>query len=318
MKIKTTRFGAALALAVYLGPAALAVSFVSTAFALCPGHTAASVSAAGMTEFFPELGGWTKEGEPEIYAPDNLFEYIDGAADLYLSYAFEELAMTSYTSGEKRSLTVEVYRHGDLRNAFGIYSQERPKDGRFVAIGTEGYYDTGVLNFFHGRYYVKVTGFYLEEEDERTLTAVATEVAERLGGEPLFPEALQCFPAEGKLAHSERFLALDVLGHSFLRSAFAADYETDGSALRVFLIEGKDEADAQKMLDGYVELAGKSGPVVDENGTFRFRDPRRSSDEPVHLRKVGRYMWGLFTTDTATADSYIEALENNLREHGLI
>jgi hypothetical protein len=292
--------------------------WTAVAAALCLVPPTALGAPGGMTEFFPDLDGWTKEDDPELYSPDNLFEYIDGAADVYLSYAFEELAMVSYVSGEKRSLTVEIYRHRDLRDAFGIYSQERPQKGNFVAIGTEGYYDKGVLNFFHGRYYVKVTGFYLGEDDERTLTKAAGEVAKRLGGEPVFPEALACFPPEGKIAHTECFLALDVLGYGFLHSAYAADYDIDGSTTRVFLIEGKDESDAQKMFDGYVGLAGKSGPVVVENGIYRFDDPLRSSGEPMNLRIAGRFVCGLFMSDAARAGATIEAIEKNLRAHRLI
>jgi len=318
MKVKTTRFGAALVLAVYLGPAALATSFVSTAFALCPGHTAVSASHAGMTGFFPELDGWAKEGEPAVYTADNLFEYIDGAADLYLTYAFEELAEQSYTGGEKRSLTVEIYRHRELRDAFGIYSQERPKDGRFMAIGTEAYYDKGVLNFFHGPYYIKITGFYLEEDDERTLTTAAEEVARRLEQKPVFPEVLACFPPESKIAHTECFIAANVLGYGFLHSAYAADYDIGGATTRVFIFEGKDESDARKMFDEYVGLPGTPEPVVGEDGITRFVDMLRSSLVPMNLRTEGRFLLGVFTSDAAAARSIIEAIEKNLKTHKLI
>ncbi len=287
------------------------------------GTAAALASPPDMTQFLPELDGWTKEGEPSLYTPDNLFEYIDGAADLYLSYAFEELAMASYAGGGKRSLTVEIYRHSDLRDAFGIYSQERPRDGRFVAIGTEGYCDTGVLNFFHGPYYVKVTGFYVGEDDEKTLAAAAEDVARRLGKDAAFPEVLACFPAEGKIAHSESFIAADVLGYGFLHSAYTADYSGIGEKageppVRVFIFEGKDEADARKMFDAYTGTAPKSEPAVVETGISRFQDMLRSSMVPMNLRTRGRFLWGVFMTDAREARSIIGAVEKNLEARGLV
>jgi hypothetical protein len=274
--------------------------------------------ADDMTRFFPDMEGWTKDGDPATYLPDNLFEYIDGAADVYLSYEFEELATLTYDRGEKKSLSIDIYRHGDLRNAFGIYSQEKPRNGRFLRIGTEGYYEQGVLNFFHGPYYVKLVGFYLGEEDEKTLTAAATEVAKRLGGESGFPKALECFPDKGKIQHSERFLAQDVLGHGFLHSAYAADYEVGGSNVSVFLFEGKDENDANDMLEKYVGLARAAGSVTEAKGTYRFDDPRRGSAERVNLRKAGRYLWGLSAADPRTADLFLDAIGENLKSHGLI
>ena len=153
-------------------------------------HAGVAGDAGDMKGLFPDLDGWSRDGEPESYFPESLFEYINGAADVYLSYEFEELATLSYDSGEKSSLTIDIYRHGDLRNAFGIYSQEKSRSADFVSIGTEGYHDEGVLNFFHGPYYVKIMGFYLGENDKPLLTSVAQKIAGKLEGDPRFPEAL--------------------------------------------------------------------------------------------------------------------------------
>jgi len=272
-----------------------------------------------MTALFPDLDGWKKDGAPQMYYPESLFEYINGAADVYVSYGFEELAALNYDSGEKRSLTVDVYRHSNLRNAFGIYSQEKPVDGNFRSIGTEAYYDKGVLNFFHGGYYVKLMGFYLEDDDESILTDLAGSIAERLGGEPAYPPVLACFPAKGKIAHSERYLARDVLGHSFLHGAFAADYEIGDETVRIYIIETDDESASAKMLEKYFEVAGTDGskPVVNK-GTYRFVDPRRSSSGPMNLRMSGKHIWGLFTDDAEVAEAYLAETETNLKKAGLI
>ena len=272
-------------------------------------------------KLLPDIDGWTRDGEAQIFTPETLFEYIDGAADAYLGYEFEELATAAYNGENKRSITVEVYRHADLRNAFGIYTQERPQQGDFVSIGTEGYYDTGILNFFHGPYYVKVMGFRLADEDQAILTAAAKDVAARIGGTPSFPELLACFPAEGRVARSERYIARDVLGHGFLHCAYAADYETNGAVVRLFLFEGKDEADARKMLDDYLKLAGAGSSRRPEPSgkteTYRFKDPRRTADDPASFRLSGRFFWGMFATDS-TASSYLDRLETSLKARGLV
>lgn len=289
-----------------------------TVACLLPCSAAGATGAEDMAGLFPDLDGWTKDGSPEFFSPENLFEYINGAADLYLTYEFEELAALSYDGGGKRSLSIDIYRHADLRNAFGIYSQERPQEGKFLPIGTEGYYDSGLLNFFHGRYYVKLIGFELGKEDEKVLTEVASGIAKRLGGDRAFPAALDCFPAEGKVERSERFIAQDVLGHGFLHGAYAADYEVDGAGVRVFLIEGTDEADAGAMLEKYLELARSGGVVMTDGTVWRFSDPRRTSAGLFHLKSAGRYLWGLSSNDVKTADRLLGAIENNLKSRGFI
>jgi hypothetical protein len=281
----------------------------------------ASDQTSGTPSLLPDLQGWTKEGEPASYSPDDLFEYIDGAADAYLSYEFEELSAVSYDGGEKRSISIEVYRHLGLRNAFGIYSQERSSKAKFMAIGTEGYYETGVVNFFHGPYYVKVAGFNLGEDDEKILTDAARTVAARIGGDSRFPAVLECFPPGGRIDHSERYFARDIMGHGFLRCAYSADYGSVGETARVYIFEAGSSDELERMLVAYAQYAGgvtEADWLPDSSGGYRFADPLRRSGGPMRLRASGRYAWGMFEDDSEATESLLGAIEKNLRERRLI
>ena len=66
----------------------------------------------------------TIRGNPD-FSPKTLFEYINGDADLYLMYDFQELKVAEYLNEKKASVIVDVYRHKTPTHAFGIYSQER-------------------------------------------------------------------------------------------------------------------------------------------------------------------------------------------------
>ena len=37
---------------------------------------------------FPDVEGWEKTSEVKTYTPDNLWEYINGAADQFIEYGF--------------------------------------------------------------------------------------------------------------------------------------------------------------------------------------------------------------------------------------
>jgi len=123
------------------------------------------------TFVFPEMVGWTQDGKPQVFSPKTLYEYINGAADLYLTYEFQDLNVVDYKGEGKAAVTVEVYRHGDSTQAFGIYSQERLANARFLDIGAQGYQEPNVLNFVVGPYYVKINGYSTGAEDERTMLA---------------------------------------------------------------------------------------------------------------------------------------------------
>ena len=55
-----------------------------------------SASDGGQYSPFPQITGWKKSGEIRIFLPKNLYDYIDGGADLYLKYDFQELQVAEY------------------------------------------------------------------------------------------------------------------------------------------------------------------------------------------------------------------------------
>lgn len=270
-------------------------------------------------EYFPDLEGWREDESPAVYNPETLYEYIDGAADIYLNYDFRELASLYYERDENQGISVDVYRHSTRRNAFGIYSQERPRDSDFIDVGTQAYYDKGILNFYLGVYYVKIAGFSLGDEDESILESLAKRVAARLDERPGFPETLAALPDSGRIPNSEKYIAMSFMGHGFLKSAFVADYKVGDGEFDVFIIEAEDETEAQDMVKSYVELARKKGQAVDSEGSFyRFTDPYQSSKGKVNLMIEGNYVWGMLSDDASVYEYYLEEIEKGLREEELL
>ena len=159
---------------------------------------------ANMTRIFPELADFQKKGNPEEYHPDNLFEYINGAAEVFLSYDFEKLVTLSYKNKLNQSLTIDVYRHSNINNGFGIYSQEKPQKGNFISIGSQGYYEKGIINFFKGSYYVKLSGFDLGENDQELLGNAARAIAKKLESTINFPLSLKGFPEENRIKNQKK------------------------------------------------------------------------------------------------------------------
>jgi hypothetical protein len=277
-------------------------------------------ASGGMETLFPHLNGWTQKGKIDTYTPDTLYEYINGAADVFLGYDFRELASATFEDVQKASFTVDIYLHNNPTNGFGIYSAEKPPVGPFIPIGTQGYYEKGVLNFLKGSYYVKISGFDLGEQDESVLKQAARQVAQKLEGENRFPQTMESFPGEGKIPHSERYIARNFLGHSFLHSAFTADYDKDGRPMQVFLMEADDEKDARKIIDSYLNFVkGKGMKVETPAANFhRFQDPYYRSSGMMHMKQKGKYVWGLFCKSPSAADMFIKKIENNLVKFKLI
>ncbi len=290
--------------------------FIITIFVLLGCFAAGNLAGAedmGMSRFFPDIKGMTKKEMPEIYTPENLYEYIDGAADVFLGYDFQQLASLTYEDKQRHSLIIDIYRHSSANNGFGIYSAEKPLSGDFLDIGAQGYYEKGVLNFVQGSYYVKMSCFDLAGSDKSIMTAAAREVAGRLGPGGQFPLTVTCFPGKGKIENSERYMAQNFLGHSFLHSAFTADYQAERGKFQVFIIEAADAAEARKILESYVKFArGKGSEVSEADGYYHFLDPYYRSSGKMNIKIKGKYIWGLFDKDQARAAFFIGEIGKNL------
>ena len=259
------------------------------------------------TLVFPEMGGWKQDGKPQVFSPRTLYEYINGAADLYLTYEFQDLNVGEYKGEGKAAVTVEVYRHGNPTQAFGIYSQERLANARFLDIGAQGYQEPNVLNFIAGPYYVKVNGYSTGTEDERIMLAFGRKMEEILGGKSSLPKILSSFPREGMKKNSEKFVSKNFLGYSYLHSGYTADYEIGDKKFKIFVVEGKDAGDCRGMMESYLKQTGNEGKAVSE-GPYRLKD-RYHGD--IDLFWKGRLIWGILDlNDPELQSKFLKAIED--------
>jgi len=260
----------------------------------------------GRTVDFPEVSGWKKDGKIQVFSPRTLYEYINGAADLYLAYEFQDLQVAEYKGEKKSGVTVEVYRHKDPTQAFGIYSQERLASAKFLDIGAQGYHEPNVLNFLTGPYYVKISGFNTGEDDEKVLTPFAKKVEAILGEKTALPRILSSFPGEGKKMNSEKFISKNFLGYSFLHSGYTADYEVSGKKFKIFVLEGKDLEECRAMMEKYLKQTGKEGRKPSE-GTYRLKDTYHGE---VDLFWKGKAIWGIVDLkDPELRSRYLREIE---------
>jgi hypothetical protein len=254
------------------------------------------------------MPGWKIQGSPQRFSPDSLYEYIDGGADLYLKYEFQALTVAEYRNESQASVTIEVYRHRDSKHAFGIYSQERLPSADFLTIGAQGYWESMVLNFVKGSDYVKLSSYKTGSDDQEILLAFARKVSQELTGETSLPAVLTAFPAEGKRMHSEKFVAKDFLGYSFLHSGFIADYELSGKKFQIFVVQGESPDDSRSMLDRYLRQIGRAD-LMTAGGSYRVKDPYHGE---MDLVWKGNDIWGTMGLDDPVLRStYLKQIEDS-------
>ncbi len=213
----------------------------------------------------PRLESWTASTAPRSYFPDDLFEYINGAAESYLSYDFRELLVVDLErAGAEATLTLEIYDMGLPLNAFGIFAAERYPENKVVPVGELGYVEGEALNFLAGRFYVKMLAFGLGEATEASLVEAAAKVAGGIKSEGLLPALVLAFPQDGLVARSERYIKRNFMGYEFLHDGYVATYGSGGREIEGFFIDGGTEAEAQGMLPRLLDALAADGQAVEK------------------------------------------------------
>jgi hypothetical protein len=235
-----------------------------------------------LTQLLPErIDTWTRQDSAVIYDRETIFDYINGAGEVYRSYAFGQVAVAAYSSSAAPDITVELFDMGNAADAYGVFSYAREQEE--VGIGG-GYEHKGrVLCFWQDRFYVCVA---LEESTPQP-AAVLLDFARTVSGHlpPVSdpPDLVAMLPSEGRVPFSERFFHLhqslnyhyyvardNLLNLSAETDAVLARYEPGATYL--LIVRYETERAAVRALSSfsqqYLPDAGGFETVETENGKF--------------------------------------------------
>ena len=175
---------------------------------------------------FPEIKGWQISSEVLKYNPENLWEYINGAADQFIDYGFESLQVAEL-SNDSLQVSAEIYDMGLPLNAFGIYMIERPQQASIMKIGTESSISLPAQCFLlKDRFYVKIhlyEGELTKDIGKELLKAFAMA----LPGQAVFPDEFSLLPEVGQVEGSFGHVRRNFLGLSELSNCVFANYLDD-------------------------------------------------------------------------------------------
>ncbi len=239
-----------------------------------------------LAALLPKPAAWTPSEAPRTFFPDDLFEYINGAAESYLSYDFRELLVADLEKkGSGATLTLEIYDMGLPVNAFGIFAAERYPENKPVALGDLGYLEGEALNFLAGRFYVKMLAFGLGDATESALTEVGAKVAGAIKPGSGLPALVTAFPTDGLVVRSEKYVKKNFMGYEFLRDGYVATYVSGGREMEGFFVDGGYGAGGRSDAD-----EARRGPEVRraDRGEDRRRRPRPEPLRAASLHRAGR------------------------------
>ena len=278
-------------------------------FMLLPVMASAQSDSLAERSFLPQIGGWSGPVKFARYDADNLWNIIDGAAYAYLNYDFVQLTTARYETHDDKYITVDIYRQKTPDDAFGIYSQERPQDAQYKAVGAQGYQVEYAFNYVSDRYYVKIRSNFPDEGTARAMSEIAAKSAELISTDPGLPRELRFFPDSGKMANAEQFINKNFLSYSFFSRVFTCNYQLSGSVFTLFIMKGANPGACRDAIEAFFKQAGMT-TKAGEGIQFHCKDPYNG---PVLLEWKGNYLLGAYSAAGAVPpEHYLDILSRTV------
>jgi hypothetical protein len=262
------------------------------------------------------IDDWARQDSPTTYDRETIFDYINGAGEVYRSYAFVDVAVERYTRPGGPDVTIEIFDMGNAADAYGVFSYAREQEEPGIGGGYER--KGSVLCFWQDRYYVCVAAEQLAPDDETVLERLAGRISQVLPPTPAPPALLQALPDEGRVAFSERFFHLhqSLNYHHYLarENVLELNPNTDAVLARyrpgtayVIVISYPEAVDASRALSSF------RGAIMPDAGNAETVET-----EPAMFNSVGRHhrfvVVVLNATTAATADGLRRAAIERLTQ----
>jgi len=238
-----------------------------------------------------EAGGWKWDKKETEYNSKTLFKYMDGAAELYLAYGFQNLRVRQFEKSNQPPLIVELYEMVSSEDAYGVFSYEHQDEA--VGIGQGSEFGGGLLRFWKGKYFVSIYAEGEGAEVESGILKMGRAAANSIPTTGPEPQLVGCIPGKnlGLVDKSVRYLKSHVLlnqrffvAHQNILNlspkteAVLAQYLQDKKKTQLLLIRYPDSKEARDVYQGFMkaylpDARGKDRSKT-EDGKWTFAHQR--------------------------------------------
>jgi hypothetical protein len=134
------------------------------------------------TDPFPASGavaGWQKTSDTRTFAAKDLWQYIDGDSEQYISAGVVSTSTSDYKYQNQLEAVVDVYTMGDAAGARKIL-ETGTSDAKPVQLGDAGVAYAQSVNFRKGPYLVRIVAYESTPGTQQALLALAHGVEAKL------------------------------------------------------------------------------------------------------------------------------------------
>jgi hypothetical protein len=149
-------------------------------------------------------GAWTRSGDARVYSGQELYQLIDGGAEIFYELGFERATTQIYRAGDDE-VGVELYRFKDPAAALGIYLARCGAESPAAGLADRHTVGRHQLLLVRERFFLVVDNLSGRAERANDLVTFAREIASRL---PVGHDVglLDLLPRSRRVPGSERLI----------------------------------------------------------------------------------------------------------------
>lgn len=258
------------------------------------------------------VGAWTRSDKARMITSRNIFDYMDGAGELYIGYGFRLLDVYDYSSANQDDILVEIYWMETSDDAFGLLSNDWAGDAvtlgppeseeskNTIAPRTRALYGAGLLRICSDNLYARIMAYRVSEASRGAVLDIGRSIVagrknspepallkhlptEVQGSFRLRPDRL-CYFRSHLVLNSVYFLSTgNILNLGPKAKAVTVSYEKlagggKSTSFRALLIRYSGESEAREALRHFLEIyvpekaKGAAKKTSGDDGILKIED----------------------------------------------
>lgn len=144
-----------------------------------------------------DIPNWNLKDSTETYPGEDLFMYINGGADLYLEYGFDEVATGRYLNYLSNNVLIDIYKMSSNSAAYGVFTLSSTSKGKPMELGDQSMLYDYYLDLWKGPYFIRFTANKKDNGMIDTLVVFAKKIEAKISVKGKKPQLTLAFQLPG-------------------------------------------------------------------------------------------------------------------------
>lgn len=163
-----------------------------------------SQTATDITKALPDrINDWEVIESDRFFDNESLYDYIDGSAEMFLSFGFSKVFNRIYSRSNQPDILVDIFFMNSSYDAYGVFTHSMGSLER--EFGQQSQRTEGAIIFWKNNYYVSILCHPETEESKQTILELAKIIDKWITVAGELPPVLKFLPQENLVKESIRY-----------------------------------------------------------------------------------------------------------------